>query len=244
MTEKYSEIKTLKTYQTDRQGIIRPVMLMNELQAIADTHAEILGVGRTFCIENKLAWVVTHYLVEILEPLREGEELKFITWPSKHDALKAARDFMIMGADGRVLARATSQWIMIDTETRRPVRLSDKLPVSWTIIDERSFDLPFDKFPDFEPSKTTEFKCRYDDIDVNQHVNNAVYASWATESVGFKFRDSHVLRKIFINFKKEIPADTRDVVVESLMENANSRHKICTDNIENANVICEWDISQ
>jgi medium-chain acyl-[acyl-carrier-protein] hydrolase len=240
MTQKYSEKKTLKTYQTDRQGLVRPVMLMNELQAIADTHAEILGVGRTFCMNNNLAWVVTHYLVEIIEPLREAEELRFITWPSKHDALKAARDFQILGSDGRVMVRATSQWIMIDTDTRRPVRLSDKMPTSWKVIDERALDLPFDKFPDFTPAKSNEFKCRYDDIDVNQHVNNAVYASWATESVGFDFRNTHALRKIYINFKKEIPADTRGVVVESLIENATSRHKITSNNTENASVICEW----
>ena len=252
--QKYLEKKILKTYQADRHGFIRPVMLMNELQSIADTHAEILGVGRTFCIANKLAWVVTHYLVEIDEPPRDGEELEFATWPSKHESVKAARDFLIRSADGRVKVRATSQWVMIDLETRKPVRLGDKLPSVWEVLPERALDMPFEKFPDFETEVCAGFQTRYDDVDVNQHVNNAVYASWATESVGFDFRDTHALRRIMINFKKEIPAGTAAVQVCTAFDSSAdssacaqpgqtamiTRHKILTDDIENANVVCEW----
>ncbi|MCL2748920.1 MAG: thioesterase [Alphaproteobacteria bacterium] len=237
--QKYYEKKILKTYQCDRHGFIRPVMLMNELQSIADTHAEILGWGRTFCLANNVAWVVTHYLVEIDELPRDSEELEFITWPSRHDSLKAARDFEIRGNDGRVIVRATSQWVMIDLETRRPMRLSE-LPSGWAVIEERALDLPFEKFPDFETETCAEFQTRYDDVDVNQHVNNAVYASWATESVGFDFRDSHALRKIFLNFKKEIPAGTDSVTVCTAFEGNVTRHKILTLDTENANVVCEW----
>ncbi|MCL1891891.1 MAG: thioesterase [Alphaproteobacteria bacterium] len=238
--QKYSEKKILKTYQCDRHGVIRPVMLMNELQAIADTHAEILGAGRTFCLSNNIAWVVTHYLIDIAELPRDGEELEFVTWPSRHDSLKAVRDFEIRGSDGRVMVRATSQWVMIDLDRRMPVRLSDRLPQGWTVIEERALDLPFEKFPDFETGSCTEFQTRYDDVDVNQHVNNAVYASWATESVGFDFRDSHLLRKIFINFKKEISSGVPEIIVESKLEGAISRHMIKSGETEHANIVCEW----
>jgi acyl-ACP thioesterase len=232
--------KNLKTYQCDRHGRMRPVMLMNELQAVADEHAEILGVGRSFCEANKLAWVVTHYLIEINESPRESEELSFITWPSKHDALKAARDFEIRGANGRILVRATSQWVMIDLNKRMPIRLSDAMPSGWEVITERAIDLPFEKFPDFKTENCTELKTLYDDIDVNQHVNNAVYAFWATESVGFEFRDSHALRKIYLNFKKEIPAGINSVSVCTAFNKNVTRHKILTGETENANVVCEW----
>ncbi|MDR1360743.1 MAG: hypothetical protein LBJ18_00305 [Rickettsiales bacterium] len=240
MTEKLRVKKTLKTYQCDRLGNVRPVMLMNELQAVADQHAEILGAGRSHCIANNLAWVVTHYLIDILESPRESEELEFITWPSKHDALKAVRDFEVRGSDGRLMVRATSQWILIDMESRRPIRLSENLP-HWDVIPERAYDRTFDKFPDFDSGKSHIFKCRYDDVDVNQHINNAVYAVWATESAGFEFRNSHKLRRIDLNFKKEISADTPEIAVDVAFEGDISRHKIRTSDIENANVICEWE---
>lgn len=239
MITKHIEKKTLKTYQTDRYGFIRPVMLMNELQAIADTHAEFLGFGRTMCLERNIAWVVTHYLIDIIESPSENEELTFSTWPSEHAALKAARDFEIRGNDGRLMVRATSQWILIDLETRRPLRLTEYLP-NFESFPERAYARTFDKFADFDAQKTHTHKCRYDDIDVNQHINNAVYAVWATESVGFDFRNSHKLKGLEINFKKEISPDIPEVSVDVALEDNVSRHKIKTGDIENANVICYW----
>lgn len=237
--EKFVEKKTLFTYQTDRFGNIRPMILMNELQAMADNHAESLGVGRSYCIEHGLAWVVTHYLVDILELPHEGEELTFITWPSKHDALKAVRDFEIRGADNRILVCATSQWIMIDIEKRRPMKLSEALQ-NWNVIPERALNREFVKFPDFEPDQVHTFKCRYDDIDVNQHINNAVYAVWATESVGFEFRNSHKLCGMELNFKKEVNPNTPEILAQVKIEGKISHHKIISDGVENANIVCYW----
>ena len=224
---------------------MRPVMLMNELQSVADSHAEILGAGRGFCLAKTLAWVATHYLVDVLELPRENEKLTLITWPSGHDGLKASRDFIIRGTDGRDRIRATSQWIMIDTNARKPIRMNDNIP-HWDTIPERALDLPFGKFPDFTPTEPPrEFAIRYDDIDVNQHVNNAIYALWATESVGLEFRDAHTLRKIFLNFKREISADTPGVTIETAIEStasgaSTSRHKIKSGDTDNAYIVCEW----
>ncbi len=99
MTDRLIEKRILQAYQCDRYGNVRPLILMNELQGVADKHAEMLGCGRTYLLENNLAWVVTHYLVDILELPRENEELTFVTWPSCQDALRATRDFEIRGND-------------------------------------------------------------------------------------------------------------------------------------------------
>ena len=238
--QKLVEKKILKTYQTDRFGFIRPLMLMNELQAIADNHAEALGCGRSYCINHGIAWVVTHYLIDICELPREAEELTFTTWPSAQDALKAVRDFEIRGSDGRLMVRATSQWILIDIRQRRPLRLAEHLP-AWDLFPERALDRTFDKFPDFEVQKSHVMKCRYDDVDVNQHINNAVYAVWATESTGFEFRNTHRLCGLEINFKKEISPDMPQVTVDVALGPKISRHKIRTGDTENANIICRWE---
>jgi acyl-ACP thioesterase len=240
MMQKLVQKRSLRTYQTDRYGNIRPLILMNELQSIADDHAEMLGVGRTYCMANNIAWVVTHYLIDIVKLPREGEELIFASWPAAHDALRAVRDFEIRRAsDNELLVRATSQWIIIDVAARRPLRISEHLP-GWGVYPGRAYDRAFEKFPDFEPQKTRAMSCRYDDIDVNQHINNAVYAVWATENVGFEFRNTHKLRGIELNFKKEIAPDMPGVTVDTRIEGNVSRHKIRTDT-ENANIVCRWE---
>lgn len=240
MTDKYVEKRVLQAYQCDRYGNVRPLILMNELQGIADTHAEVLGCGRTYLIEHNMAWVVTHYLVDIIEMPREAEELSFITWPSVHDGLRATRDFEVRGSDGRLMVRATSQWILIDMTRRRPIRSDENLP-SWSVVPERAWDRTFDKFPDFESEKTHVFKCRFDDIDVNQHINNAVYAVWATESVGYAYRNQHTLKRIELNFKKEISPDTPEISVDVAIDGLVSHHKIKSNEVDHAFVVCTWE---
>lgn len=239
MSDKLVVKRILQTYQCDRYGYVRPLILMNELQGCADTHAEMLGCGRTFLTEHNMAWVVTHYLVDILELPREGEELTFTTWPSMKELLRATRDFEIHGADGRLMVRATSQWVLIDMATRRPVRLDDAVP-ALVQSGARAWDRIFCKFPEFTPDKTHVFKCRFDDIDVNQHINNAVYAVWATESVGYAYRNAHKLRCIELNFKKEINPDTPQVEIDVAIDGDISRHRIRTGDTEHASVICTW----
>lgn len=238
--EKLVNKKFLKTYQMDRHGMLRPIMLMNELQAIADVHAELLNVGRTAALENNIAWVVTHYLIEIVEMPTDSEEIELSTWPSGRDGLRAIRDFQIKGADGRIMVNATSQWILIDVKTRRPVRLD----AYWSYCDfirQRAVAREFEKFPDFVADATAPVVPRFDDIDVNQHINNAVYAVWATEALGFEFRNGNKLRTLDINFKKEIKADEiSGITIESKLGGTKSRHMIKTGDIEHANVVCGW----
>lgn len=244
MEQKLVVKRRLQAYQCDRYGNMRPLILMNELQGMGDRHAEQLGVGYKFCQAHGLAWVVTHYLVDIIEMPTELEDIEISTWPSCQDALRATRDFEIRGSDGRLLVRATSQWVLIDIARRRPMRLDENLP-RWMINECRAWDRTFEKFADFTPRKTHVFKCRFDDVDVNQHINNAVYAVWATESVGYAFRNQHMLTRLEINFKKEIKPDTPQVYVDVLIDGNVSYHKIRTDdNTEHASVICTWKSSK
>ncbi len=239
MTEKLVESRLLQAYQCDRYGNVRPLILMNELQGVADKHAEQLGFGYSYCMEHGLAWVVTHYLVDIIDMPTAGKDIYISTWPSVSDSLRAVRDFEIRGGDGQLMVRATSQWILIDLNTRRPVRLSEHVPDTFN-LSERAWARTFDKFSDFEAVKKHVFKCRFDDIDVNQHINNAVYAVWATESVGYEYRNMHQLSGIEINFKKEVNPDIPSVEIDVMVDGLVSNHKIRTGNTEHAQIVCRW----
>jgi len=237
--QKHIEHIVVQAYQCDRYGFLRPIMLMNFLQGAAESHAEELGAGRTYCESKGFAWVVTHNMVDIIELPRSKQEITLVTWPSYHDGLRAYRDFEIQDANGRVLIRATSQWVLINLQTRRPLRLNENLQ-DWGSIDERAWDKEFNKAPQFDTQKTHIVKCRYDDVDVNQHINNAVYAVWATESVGFEFRNSHELTGIEIYFEHEISANTPEVQVQVKLEPTVSYHKIMTGDTQHATVVCHW----
>ena len=240
MIKKLVEEHVLKTYQCDRYGFMRPIMLMNELQGLADKHADMLGAGREYCSGHNIAWVVTHYFIDIIDMPCSNEKLIYSTWPSDHSPVRAVRDFEIRDASGKLRVRATSQWVLIDLDTRRLLRISEQIP-NWDSLHERSLDRSFDKCPDFVPTKSKVLSCRFDDVDVNQHINNAVYAVWATESLGFNFRNEHKLRGMDIYFEHEINPNTPTVRIEVAMSETETKHKIMTDEIERAKIVCFWE---
>ena len=241
--QKFILQKRLETSEIGKCGTYRITSLLKDLQAIADRHASILGVGREFCIKNNMAWVVINYVIEIDEMPSDEEDLTFETWPSCHEALRAFRDFRILGADGRVMIRAVSQWVMIDLTTRRPIRLGNIMP-QYDLLPERAITNPqFVTIDEFSgDADVAVFPIRYDDIDVNQHVNNAVYATWATESLGYEFLDSHKLTGIKINYKKEIPAGEKSILCMSTNSGLISKHAIKSENVLNAYIECQWSI--
>lgn len=240
MINKLVEEHILKTHQCDRYGIMRPITLMNLLQGLAGKHADMLGFGRNECLEKNIAWVVTHMFVDIVDIPHADEKLIYSTWPTIPGALRSERDFEVRDDKGNLRIRAISQWVLIDLNTRRPVRISDCFP-NWEGIDEHVWNRDFDKAADFIPTKTHAMACRFDDIDVNQHINNAVYTVWATESVGFDYRNTHELRGIDIYFEREINPNTPMVRIEVAFDGDNtSHHKIMTDEIEHAKIVCHW----
>lgn len=242
MVTKFVKERRLKTYQCDRYGFLRPVSLMNKLQGLAGTHADMLGVGRDVCASKNIAWVLTHMFVDIIDMPRAEEMLTYSTWPSSTGAVRSERDFEIRDEHGKLKIRAISQWVLIDLNTRRVARISDYFP-DWNGLPERVWNREFDKCPDFVPTKSHVMACRFDDIDLNQHINNAVYTVWATESVGFDYRNTHKLRGIDIYFEHEINPTTPTVRIEVGFDNSRniSRHKIMTNEIEHAKVVCYWD---
>lgn len=193
----------IRTYECDKNENLRLLTLMNIFQDVADTHASAMGLGLEYCLSKGFAWVGSNYQLQIERLPKMHEKIKVFSWPAVEKKLGAVREFLIMSESGETLIKASSQWILIDVTRRRPIALRDNLPM-YRVIEERVINTDFAKIPDLERiDEQTEFKVRFDDIDINNHVNNAVYPLWATEAVGCEFRTKHNPAEIEIIFKKE-----------------------------------------
>ena len=72
-------------------------------------------------------------------------------------------------------------------------------------MQKREDDLSFEKIHPLERiDYAEEFKVRYDDIDVNQHVNNMNYIVWAFEALPKEFKDKYKIKTLDMLYKKEI----------------------------------------
>ena len=94
----------------------------------------------------------------------------------------------------------------------------------YQVVEERALDTDFPKIDAISREDIKKsFIVRYDDIDINKHVNNAVYPLWATESVDNDFRLNHQPAEVEISFKKEsLYGETINVI--SQIDGNNSLH--------------------
>ncbi len=239
--KKWEKEYQIRTYECDKNSNLRVLTLMNILQDMADSHASDLGLGLEFCLKNGFAWVGSNYHIQISRLPMLHETIRVETWPSAEKKLGAVRDFVVYDAKGNIIITASSQWILIDFIRKRPISLKDHLP-EYTVIPERALETDFPKLP--EPERidcSRTFSVRFDDIDINRHVNNAVYPLWATECVDHEFRDSHFPAEIEIAFKKECRLG-EDVGIASQIDDLISNHsvKALSDGRELARLRIKW----
>jgi len=222
---KYAKNCIVKSYEADCHGLLRLLSLMNYLQEAAAESADILGLGFEDCSRKGLTWFGSDYALEIMHLPRMHENFKIITWPSETKLWGSVRDFMIMDAAGNELIKASSQWVLIDLERRRPAVLKKYFP-EYEARNERVLSTDFPKIAEPENWQWKDnFRVRFDDIDMNKHVNNAVYLLWASECVPPEFRMMHFPRRLEISFKKEAVFG-EDICVLSILNGNESVHSV------------------
>ncbi len=195
---------TVHTYEVDAFGHLAVPALTGFLAETAGHHATALGVGIDALMARGLTWVLVRQRLEILRAPRLHEELEVETWPSGVDRLAALRDFRVRGADGAELARAITQWLVLDLATRRP-----RPPLE--VLDEARFRIEVPhavsferKLPELERwDREKRFHIRYADIDRNLHVNNGSYLAWAIEAMPREVWQSSRMAALEVQYRAE-----------------------------------------
>jgi acyl-ACP thioesterase len=134
----------------------------------------------------------------------------------------ANRDFEVYSSNGKKIVSATSAWLMLDTETRKPQRITlmqDKFPERY----ERSaLDVRLEKLPQHSISiRTGNYPVNtvsYSAIDINGHVNNTLYIQWVIDAFPVDYILSHDVYDIEVNYLQEAMLNQQYyVIVEELL---------------------------
>lgn len=181
---------TIRSYECAPDGKITIANLCNYLQEAASVNAEHLGFSKTNFDEENLnvTWVMTRMRVKVTRRPNWNEAVKVFTFPRPARRIVAWRDFIIYGEDGEEVGRASTEWMMIDFTTRRPVAIPafvteranhELLPV---FTEPLGFKLPPDIFIS-QTSQTYSITAAPSDIDLNGHVNNVRYITWLFDAM-------------------------------------------------------------
>jgi acyl-ACP thioesterase len=180
---RHSERFPVHVYEVDAFHALAVPALAGYLEEVAGHHATELGCGIEVLLARGLTWVLVRQRIELLQPIALGEELTITTWPSGVDRLLAAREFEVRDRSGAEVARSSTQWLVLDVATRRPVRPDEILDPALRPALPRLAPVParLPAVPEGAPAR--RFHPGYGDIDVNLHVNNTSYLAWAIDAV-------------------------------------------------------------
>lgn len=176
----------LYSYEVDARERLSVGALCQFLQEAADQHATKLGVSMERLGREHLAWVLHRLRVEIEAYPKTGAELTVRTWPTGFDRVSASRDWEV-SSKGRLVARASSDWVMVDVERRALARIPEwALELGHAQVTARA---PLLELKRRKPSAVgapevqADFAVRRSDLDLVGHVNNVRYVEWALETV-------------------------------------------------------------
>jgi medium-chain acyl-[acyl-carrier-protein] hydrolase len=190
--------------QLEQSLAVRPSALFNLLQDVASDDAQRLDFGYSAITEKKLMWFLLKYRMEFSEYPTGVDELAIHTEPRGFQKLFAYRDFEIT-ARGRTLGRIASAWATVDIENGGFVSPQVFESPHMQPFKRREGDLLFSKIPQIQRIDAEKnFEIRYEDIDVNGHVNNINYFIWAFEALDVDFRTKYRLKTLDVVFKKEV----------------------------------------
>ncbi len=180
---------TVRSYECAPDGKITIANICNYLQEAASINAEHLGFSKSnFDDENlNVTWVMTRMRVKVTRRPSWNEAVKVFTFPRPARRIVAWRDFIIYGEDGEEIGRASTEWMMIDMTSRRPVaipafvteRANHELEPVFS--EPLGFKLPPDTFEG--ASNAYSITAAPSDIDLNGHVNNVRYITWLFDAM-------------------------------------------------------------
>lgn len=209
MPKKFIKAFNVHYYEINKYSEATPVTILNYLEETAIAHSDAVGLGYQKLMSMGLAWVLNQWLVEFERFPHWNEQVIVETWPSDFHRFFATREFLMRDDKNNIICRASSRWILLNLEKKRPIRVPADYADLYGFDTERAINGDFEDIPEIANMvDEKEFFVRREDIDTNNHVNNTRYVSWILESVPKVIYDDYRLAELKVLYKKEAGSDS------------------------------------
>ncbi|MDG5767868.1 thioesterase [Balneolales bacterium ANBcel1] len=224
---------------------LRITSLMQYLEDMAIRHSEECGIGLDFYEENKVAWVLAKWDIEVLEYPVFNQKITITTEPSSFRSYFGFRRYEVRDADGELLARAATLWIYVDMRRKRPIPVTEEIIKAFGVSPDSKRPIPL-KAP--EPPETARYETHYPirlgDIDTNRHVNNIRYVEWALETLPPDFSEGKRVTRVMVDYRKELVYGEEVLAVADVVSGEDgatrSRHRVGNGDKDACLATFEW----
>ena len=176
----------VRHYELDSFNHVNNAVYANYMQEAAIEASTEAGYSPAWYREHGTSWFIRQLSIRYYLPAIYGDELDVTTWVADLRRVMSNREYKITRVrDNALVARARVNWVYIDLKTGQPLRIPKEFERDFAPAGE-SEDLGI-RMP--KPRVTvnayryrTQRRVQTHELDTAQHVNNAVYLHWATQS--------------------------------------------------------------
>ena len=173
----------VKAYHCSSNGLLLPHILAHFCQDIASDHADLLGFGYDRLKERNQIWALVLLRFEIAQQPRYGMELELETWPSSVSRLRASREFRMMDAAGNTLLLGSSDWMVLDAQSRRPQDISGLSMTPYLRPQRLLGDKLLRHKAEGSGRELIRTRIPISALDANGHVNNTEYVRFSYDAL-------------------------------------------------------------
>ena len=170
--------------ELDPSGTVSPANYLRYLIETAWDWGTAIGWGEKYSQNPDVFWVIRETEIRLRRPLHHNDVFDFTIWMVNWQRVRGTRCFELTRKDnGEVIAQGTQHIVYMDTKTGRPTNLPEEEIVKFRLEDPRVF--PFERFPKIaavENPFVTQRQVEWMDLDMYDHVNNAIYVNYAEEA--------------------------------------------------------------
>ncbi|MCR9249072.1 MAG: thioesterase [bacterium] len=219
----------IRANEVDSTGYATFPALLNLMQDVAWNNSQRLGYSVYHLLEKGFTWVVSRYQFEIFNYPKHFDNVIVRSWPSSRGRLYTSRDYEILDEDRNVLISGTSLWVVLDINKRRPIPIPPFFQELKFPDDISRKEIDKSKIPEAK-EESSVIKVRFQDIDMNNHTNNANYVSWVVEDLYNTIGEIRKPLYVDITFKGESVKGEMLQTFIDLMSNNESIHRIVSQN--------------
>lgn len=195
------EYKTrIRFSEVDSDGKLRITSLLDYFQDISTFQSEDVGVGTLYLRENKKAWVLNCWQIDVMKYPKLCDYVCVGTIPYDIKGFLGYRNFYMKDVKtGEILAKANSIWTLLDLETSRPCRVSEELKQAYP--KENRLDMEYlERKVRFlgEGKKLDGIQVTKHHLDTNFHMNNGVYVKIASDCL----REDLLVKRLRVEYQK------------------------------------------
>ncbi len=202
MKKSHSLSFTVGLHDAGPGGTIKIPSIFNCFQTLAGAHTNAVGFGGIDVLAKGYTWVISRYRLSILKLPFLFEKFTITTWRFGEINHYAIREFLVKDNKDNIIMKGTSSWMLLNTSKRKAIAPSLLFP-DYPLIQERALEEYFASIPEISRlDNEKEFPVRRNDLDMNRHVNNSIYASWILET-GEDMNEGKKLIDISLNFRGE-----------------------------------------